>query len=358
MERITVPLGERSYPVIIGDRALACAGALVRENLPGAARVAVVTDDHVAPLYLNGVAESLRQAGLVAETLVLPHGEGTKALGSLPGLYAFFARAGITRQDAVLALGGGVIGDLAGYAAASWLRGVRFVQAPTSLLAQVDSSVGGKVAVDLPEGKNLVGAFWQPSLVLCCPAALATLTDRFWRDGLGEVVKYGAIRDPELFALLEERASSGREGLMAVMDTVLRRCIRAKADVVSRDERDTGLRMTLNFGHTIGHAVETCEHYTGHSHGEAVAMGMAAITRLSEAKGLTERGTAARLEALLRALSLPVRLPEIPEEDLIRAMALDKKAAGKTLRAVLLRRVGECFVYGTTPDFFRGMRAL
>ncbi len=358
MERIEVRLGERSYPVLIGREALAEAGPRIRERLPGAERIAVVTDDNVAPLYLARLEESLLGAGLRTAAAVLPHGEAAKSLGSLPGLYSFLAREHITRRDAVLALGGGVMGDLAGLAAATWLRGVRFVQVPTSLLAQVDSSVGGKVAVDLPEGKNLVGAFWQPSLVLCCPETLTTLTDRFWRDGLGEVCKYAAIADPFLFSLLEERAGGGRESLMAVMGTVLRRCIQAKADVVAQDELDTGLRMTLNFGHTVGHAIEACEGYAGHSHGEAVSIGMAVITRLSECKGLTEPGTAARLEALLTALSLPTRLPDIPEEALIRAMRMDKKSEGGALRAVLLRRIGECFLHGVDAGFFSGMEDL
>ena len=356
MEKINVSLGPRSYPVMIGRGLIAACGEQVRETL-GPCAAAIVTDDRVGPLFLAKTEKSLADAGLRTASIVLPHGEAVKSLDSLPGLYAFLAETGITRSDAVVALGGGVIGDLAGFAAATWLRGVRFVQIPTSLLAQVDASVGGKVAVDLPQGKNLVGAFWQPSLVLCDPDALTTLSGRFWRDGLGEVVKVGCIADEALFALLERTAPGGREALMARMDTILRRCIQVKADTVAQDERDTGRRMTLNFGHTVGHAVEVCEGYAGHAHGEAVAIGMAAVTRLSEARVLTAPGTLARLTALLEALGLPAALPAISEEALIAAIRRDKKNAGDTLRAVLLRRIGECFLYPTDLSFFRGMTA-
>ena len=193
MEKINVSLGPRSYPVMIGRGLIAACGEQVCETL-GPCAAAIVTDDRVGPLFLAKTEKSLADAGLRTASIVLPHGEAVKSLDSLPGLYAFLAETGITRSDAVVALGGGVIGDLAGFAAATWLRGVRFVQIPTSLLAQVDASVGGKVAVDLPQGKNLVGAFWQPSLVLCDPDALTTLSGRFWRDGLGEVVKVALNR--------------------------------------------------------------------------------------------------------------------------------------------------------------------
>ena len=256
----------------------------------------------------------------------------------------------------MIALGGGVIGDLAGLAAATFLRGIRFIQVPTTLLAQVDSSVGGKVAVDLPQGKNLVGAFYQPEAVLCDPDTLRTLTDAFWRDGLGEVVKYGCIGDAPLFDLLEGCAPGGRETLMGRIDEILTHCIQAKADVVAQDERDTGLRMTLNFGHTVGHAVEACQHYQGLSHGEAVALGMAVITRLSEGRGMTEAGTSARLDALLEALCLPRALPDLPEDALIAAMGMDKKSAGSALRVIVLDRIGVCRIHETSADFFRGMK--
>ncbi len=354
MKSITVPLGSRTYPIHIGSGLLDALGQYVREAL-GEISVAVVTDDNVAPLYLARAVASLEKAGLRVCSVTLPHGEQTKCLGRLTELYGFLCDSRITRKDAVIALGGGVIGDLTGLAAATFLRGVHFIQAPTTLLAQVDSSVGGKVAVDLPQGKNLVGAFYQPDFVLVDPDTLHTLTDEFWRDGLGEVVKYGCIGDAALFALLEECAPGGRAALMNRIDAILARCIQAKADVVAKDERDTGLRMTLNFGHTIAHAVETCQHYTGLRHGEAVALGMHVMTRLTEERAMTAPGTADRLDALLRNLGMPMELPAIPEEALIAAMGMDKKSAGKTLRVIVLRRIGECYIYTTDTAFFTGM---
>lgn len=351
MEQLLVSLGQRSYPVYIGSGLLDHLGEYVRDAL-GEVSAAIVTDDHVAPLYLARAADALRRAGLRVSSITLPHGEQTKSLARLSDLYAFLCEAHITRQDAVIALGGGVIGDLAGLAAATFLRGVHFVQVPTTLLAQVDSSVGGKVAVDLPQGKNLVGAFYQPELVLADPDTLRTLTDEFWRDGLGEVVKYGCIGDEALFALLEGSAPGGRDALMAHIDEILRRCIRHKADVVAQDERDTGLRMTLNFGHTIAHAVETCQHYAGLRHGEAVALGMHLITRLTEQRGMTDPGTADRLDALLRQLNMPLSLPDLPEEALRSAMAMDKKSAGDALRIITLDRIGQCRIRRETTAFF------
>lgn len=357
MRTIPVQLGDRSYPIYIESGLLDRAGEMILDTC-GACAAAIVSDDNVAPLYLERVEKSLQAAGIRTASKVLPHGEPTKCLAQLEGLYPFFAENRITRKDIVIALGGGVIGDLTGFAAATWLRGVRFVQIPTTLLAQVDSSVGGKVAVDLPQGKNLVGAFWQPSLVLCDPDTLNTLTEDYWRDGLGEVIKYGCIADAPLFALLEKAAPQSRVGLMAEMDTILQHCIQAKADVVAQDERDTGLRMTLNFGHTIAHAVETCQHYTGYRHGEAVSLGMHVITRLSEQRGMTESGTADRLDALLSILEMPMALPDIPEADLIAAMGQDKKNLGATLNIILLKNIGCCYIEKTKANFFTGMCAL
>ncbi|MGN0753485.1 MAG: 3-dehydroquinate synthase [Aristaeellaceae bacterium] len=354
MNKIVVPLGERTYPIYLGAGLLDALGRLVREAL-GEIAVAVVTDDNVAPLYLSRAVDALEKAGLRVCSITLPHGEQTKSLSCLEQLYAFLCESRITRKDAVIALGGGVIGDLAGLAAATFLRGVHFIQVPTTLLAQVDSSVGGKVAVDLPQGKNLVGAFYQPDFVLVDPDTLATLTDEFWQDGLGEVVKYGCIGDAHLFAILEECAPGGRAALMRRVDAILTRCIQAKADVVAQDERDTGLRMTLNFGHTIAHAVETCQHYTGLRHGQAVALGMHVMTLLTEAKGMTDPGTAQRLDGLLRRLGLPLELPAIPEGDLIAAMGMDKKSAGTSLRVIVLRRIGACDIHPTDTAFFTGM---
>ena len=358
METITVQLQERSYPILIADGLIDHAGEYFTQVL-GECRAAIITDDNVAPLYLDRVQASLRAAGVDAPALVLPHGERTKCLARLEETYGFLCGQHLTRKDVVIALGGGVIGDLSGLAAATYLRGVRFVQIPTTLLAQVDSSVGGKVAVDLPQGKNLVGAFHQPSLVLCDPQTLNTLTPEYWRDGLGEVVKYGCINDEALFRLLEDcaKAPDTRAALMARMDEILRHCIQAKADVVAQDERDTGLRMTLNFGHTLAHAIETCQHYEGLRHGEAVSCGMSVLTHLTEARGMTAPGTAARLDALLDALNLPRGLQGLTPEQLIAVMGMDKKNLGKKLHIIVLDRIGQCRIEATTPAFFEGMEA-
>ena len=355
MPTINVSLGERTYPIRIEAGLIDRVGEHARAAL-GDCALAIITDDNVAPLYLQRVEASLDAAGLRHTSIVLPHGEPTKCLAQLSNLYDFLCESHITRKDAIIALGGGVIGDLAGLAAATFLRGIRFIQVPTTLLAQVDSSVGGKVAVDLPQGKNLVGAFYQPAAVLCDPLTLNTLTDDYWRDGLGEVVKYGCINDAELFVLLEGCASGGRTSLMNNIDTILQRCIQAKADVVAQDEHDTGLRMTLNFGHTIGHAVETCQHYDGLRHGEAVALGMSVITRMTEAMGISAAGTAARLDALLASLEMPMQLPSIPRGDLITAMGMDKKAAGKALNVIVLDRIGACRIHKTDVGFFQTMQ--
>ena len=352
MKTLTVSLGERSYPILIGSGLLDRAGDHFAEYL-GAPSAAVITDDHVAPLYLSRLESALRQAGIRCCAAVLPHGEPIKCLQSLSHLYDFLAENRITRSDAIIVLGGGVMGDLGGLAAATWLRGIRFMQIPTTLLAQVDSSVGGKVAVDLPQGKNLVGAFHQPSCVLIDPDTLDTLTPHFWQDGLGEVIKYGCILDSGLFSLLEKAAPAGREGLMAQIDEILTRCVRAKADVVSRDEHDTGLRMILNFGHTVGHAIEVCQRYNGLSHGQAVAAGMAVITRIAQRRGCTEAGTAERLEALENICGLPTAIPAgVSGRELLAAMGRDKKNLGKKLNLILLKRIGESVILPADASFF------
>lgn len=354
MDTLTIHLGERSYPIHMAPGILDRAGELIAKAL-GLCRCAIVTDGQVGPLYLRKLQESLAEAGLSCAALTLPAGEPTKSLDSLRQVYDFLCQAELTRRDAVIALGGGVMGDLAGLAAATFLRGVAFVQVPTSLLAQVDSSVGGKVAVDLPQGKNLVGAFYQPRLVILDPDTLRTLSDQVWRDGLGEVVKYGCIGDEALFSMLEDCAAGGREALMEHMDAILRHCLRAKAAVVEQDEHDTGLRMILNFGHTLGHAVETVQGYGGLRHGEAVALGMAVITRMSEARGLTQVGISARLDALLEALGLPTHAEDLDASALLAPMRLDKKNLGRTLRIILLRSIGECFVENVSVDWFASL---
>jgi 3-dehydroquinate synthase len=347
-----VELGHKSYDILLEKGVLKRAGRELKNRLP-IRKWMVITDENVNALYGDDVVASLTEAGLPASRLTLPAGEATKSLAMLERTYHAFCAANISRGDGILALGGGVIGDLAGFAAATYLRGIPYVQAPTSLLAQVDSAVGGKVAVDLPEGKNLVGSFYQPRLVLLDPDTLQTLPDRYFSDGMGEVVKYGCIRDAELFRLLA--SNPGREALKDHIEDIIARCIAIKADIVARDEHDTGERMLLNFGHTLGHAIEALQGYAGLSHGEAVAVGMYIICRLAEEKGLTEKGTADELLACLQAHHLPASVHLDRPDRLLGTLGRDKKNIGKTLFVVLLTRIGESRLFQTTPDFFSGV---
>ena len=270
------------YPIRIRKGALQQIGEIASTACSGR-RTCIVSDETVWPLYGTIVSDALAAAGFAVSSAIVPAGEESKSSQQLFGLYEQFHQAGLTRSDLVVALGGGVIGDLAGYAAATWLRGVPLIQAPTTLLAQVDSSIGGKTAIDLPIGKNLVGAFYQPRAVVMDPSVLRSLSRARMADGMAEVIKYGLIRDARLFEQIESRTYD--------LEWILERCVRIKTTVVSRDERDTGERMLLNFGHTIGHAIEKVTHYQRFTHGEAVAIGMVAATQIGERLGLTEAGT-------------------------------------------------------------------
>ena len=337
MKTLTVDLPGRGYDIRIGAGLLARAGELCRGALPNASRLFVVTDSHVGPLYLGRVLPALKAAGFETAVSEIPAGEHSKSPAMLARLWEEMMAFGLTRTDAVAALGGGVVGDLAGFAAATILRGVDFVQIPTTLLAQVDSSVGGKVAVDLCHGKNLAGAFWQPKLVLMDPETLDTLDDKTFADGMAEVVKYGCIRDAAFFRFLEERPSRG--ALTAEMEHILYTCCDIKRGVVERDERDTGERMLLNFGHTLGHAYELAGHYETWTHGQAVAAGMCAAARLGVRLGVTPAEAPARLERVLAALDLPTRI-SCTAEEYAAAIGLDKKGAGADISVILLEALG------------------
>lgn len=346
---ITIPVGAgNGYEIRLGGGMMRHSGALAAKLL-GAGKTVVVTDTNVGPLYAPALRRSLEEAGFRVSIFTFPAGETSKNVRTLLRLYAFLAGENITRADSIVALGGGVTGDMAGFAAATWLRGIRWIGIPTTLLAQVDASVGGKTAVDLDEGKNLVGAFWQPSLVICDPDLLKTQDERNFRCGMAEVIKHACIRSAGLF----DRLSQGNAS--SVSAQIIAENLTIKRDIVQRDEREAGERMLLNFGHTIGHAVEKLEHYQGSSHGEAVAVGMVAVTRHSERNGLTEKGTCDRLCALLRRYGLPCE-SGLPPADLVNAASNDKKRAGDLMNLVLLRRVGEAFVHplpaASLPAFF------
>ena len=349
-QEISVELGKNSYPILVQRGLLDRVGECLKQWYRGA-KIAVVTDTHVDPLYGERLEQSLKGAGYESKRIVVPAGETSKAFENLKGLYSAFLDFSLTRSDLVVALGGGVVGDLTGFAAATFLRGVPFVQVPTSLLAQIDSSVGGKVAVDLPEGKNLAGAFWQPRAVFIDPLLLQTLSDHYFFDGMAEVVKTACIKDEGLFEQLE--GCFDRSQLMGCIDEIVARCCTIKKSVVERDERDTGERMLLNFGHTLGHAIEACEHFEGLSHGEAVAAGMVMITQMSEAKGLTQPGTASRIEGLLHRFGLPTEYRKASLEQLLPFVAKDKKKARGSLTLVLLKGVGKGYLYPTAPEFLK-----
>ena len=342
MKLLPVSLGDRSYDIHIAPGRLDDTGKLCQQVLPRATRLAVVTDDTVGGLYAHRLLQSLWARGYTASVISLPAGEQTKSLYNLGVLYDSFMEMGLTRTDAVVALGGGVVGDLAGFAAATILRGVDFVQVPTTLLAQVDSSVGGKVAIDLPAGKNLAGAFWQPRLVVMDPEVLDTLEDKTFSDGMAEVIKYGCIRDAAFFRALEKTPS--RRAVMENIESVLYTCCDLKRAVVEKDERDTGERMVLNFGHTLGHAYEKAGHYETWTHGQAVAAGMCLASRLGAALGVTPAGVPERVEALVSAFGLPTRIP-CTQADYAAAVGLDKKGTGEQITLVLLEDLGRAVLH-------------
>ncbi len=347
METLCVDLPGRAYDIRIENRSLDRAGALCRDVLPRAERIILVTDSNAGPLYAPRVQTSLEASGFAVDVIELPAGEQTKCAEYLSRLWERFMDCGLTRSDAVVSLGGGVIGDLAGFAAATALRGVDFIQIPTTLLAQVDASVGGKVAIDLKAGKNLAGAFWQPKLVLIDPEVLSTLSDSDFSDGMAEVIKYGCIRDESFFSFLESRPS--RAEIMEEIEHVLFTCCDIKRQVVMEDERDTGIRMILNFGHTLGHAYELAGNYEAWTHGQAVAAGMVKAARLGTALGVTPAGTAERIAALLQKFSLPTEI-SCGKEQYEAAIGLDKKGTGDRISLILLDQLGHAVAWKITKS--------
>jgi len=351
---VEVALGERSYAIEIGAGNLADAPRFLLESLArrGAkvSRVIVITDDNVLEPHATPVADALSDAGLDVGALVIDAGEESKSAEVAEGLWEAMLERGADRKTVVVAIGGGVVGDLAGFVAATYARGLAFVQIPTTLLAQVDSSVGGKVGINLSQSKNMVGAFWQPHGVLIDTDTLNTLPDREYRSGLAEVVKYGVILDAEFFAYLEQHAAELNARDAAVLAHVVARCCRLKADVVEQDEREeTGQRAVLNYGHTFCHAIETLTGYGTYLHGEAVAIGMDCAVRLAERLGRVDARFVERQRALLAALELPIALPDLAPAELVQAMAHDKKTEHGQLRFVLPTRLGHVEVVPDIP---------
>ncbi|WP_299884605.1 3-dehydroquinate synthase [uncultured Ruegeria sp.] len=353
-QTVNVELGERSYNVEIGPDLLAQSGARISPLLQRP-KVAVVTDENVAALHLDALREGLNAAGVEMSALALPAGEATKSWPHFERTVEWLLAEKVERRDVVVALGGGVIGDLVGFAAAVLRRGVRFVQIPTSLLAQVDSSVGGKTGINAPQGKNLIGAFHQPSLVLADTSVLGTMTERDFLSGYGEVVKYGLLGDADFFEWLEANGSAVSSGDMASRVRAVTRSVQMKADIVARDETEQGDRALLNLGHTFCHALEAATGYSDRLlHGEGVAIGCALAFELSSRLGLCSQEDPSRVRAHLRAMGMKTDLTDIPGElpgaaPLVELMAQDKKVVDGQLRFILARGIGQAFVTADVP---------
>ena len=337
---LSVDLGDRSYPIHVGAGLLHAAGSLTPFIV--GQRVCVVTNETIAPLYLDAVVKLLD--GYKVDACVLPDGEAHKTLATYARVIDHLIAHRHDRSTTLVALGGGVIGDITGFAAATYQRGVALIQIPTTLLAQVDSSVGGKTAVNHPQGKNMIGAFYQPRLVLADLDTLRTLPSREYLAGIAEVIKYGVVRDAAFFAWLEGRVDALLRRDPGVLDGAVLRSCALKAEVVAADEREDGLRAILNFGHTFGHAIETLTRYE-YLHGEAVAIGMVMASDLSVRLGILDRAQGRRIKALLGAVGLPVTPPgTITPETMRAAMGLDKKVVDGRMRLVLARALGDGFV--------------
>lgn len=325
----------RSYNIHIERGIIKNCGEIIKPLARGK-KAMIISDSNVFPIYGGEVSQSLKDSGFEVYSHIFTAGEQSKNLSSIADMYSALADNGFSRRDFIVALGGGVSGDMAGFAAASYQRGIDFFQIPTSLLAQVDSSVGGKTGVDIKQGKNLVGAFWQPNAVIIDPDTLDTLTADFFADGMAEVIKYGCIKSFKLFERLET------ENAADIIEDVIFDCVSIKRDVVERDEREAGERMLLNFGHTLGHSIEKAYGYTGITHGQAVGVGMVLMTKASENAGITEQGVAKRIENLLKKYNLPISDPTSLKTMANGALG-DKKASGNSINVVLLNKIGDSF---------------
>ena len=349
METLKVKLAESCYNIFIDRGIINRIGTEIKKLYTGD-KIALITDKNVYSFYGEKVIESLEKEGFKVYKTVIEPGEKSKSFQELMDIYSNLISQGINRGNLIIALGGGVIGDLTGFAAATFLRGIPFVQIPTSLLAQVDSSIGGKVAVDLPQGKNLVGNFYHPKAVFIDIELLKTLPERYINDGMAEVIKYGVIKDKELFQKLMNIKT--KQELFENFVDIIYSCCSIKRDIVQRDEKDNGERMLLNFGHTIGHAIEKQFKYEVFSHGEAIAIGMYAITRNSEALGITKKGSTQALLSIFDKYSLPHSFPGQKEsiQDILKALGSDKKNKGSDLNFILINSIGDAFIKTVPAD--------
>ncbi|NLL98231.1 MAG: 3-dehydroquinate synthase [Tepidanaerobacter sp.] len=346
MQTLQVNLKNKDYPVYIKRGIIKELGKSLR-RLSSAKRVAIITDKNLSRIYGAQVLNVLNSAGFETDVIAIEPGEKSKTLATLADVFEGLVKSRITRRDIIIALGGGVVGDLGGFAASSFLRGMPYVQVPTSLIAQVDSSIGGKVAVDLPQGKNLVGSFYHPEAVFIDPDFLDTLDAREFSNGMAEVIKYGCIKDRQLF---EELTGFDKNELLNNIETIIFKCLSIKKKFVEEDETDQGARMMLNFGHTLGHAIEKYYHYVKYSHGEAVAVGMYRVTKNSEDMGLTEPGTSQRLKEVLSKYGLPYEMPAGNAAEIVEVIAMDKKNKGDSIDIVLLNSIGDGFIKNINKD--------
>lgn len=336
MKRITVNAGQ-GYEILIEKGILSSCGKYIK-NVSSAKKICIVSDSKVFPLYSNVVKTQLEESGFEVISYVFPAGEKSKTTETVINIVEFLAENELTRNDLVVALGGGVTGDMAGFAAAVYLRGIDFVQLPTSLLAQVDSSVGGKTAVDLPQGKNLCGAFHQPRLVLIDSNTLDTLEPHFFSDGMAEAIKMGCLKSEALFEKIETQNAKD------IIDEIIFECVSLKAEVVERDEKEKGERALLNFGHTAGHAIERLHSFEGVSHGEAVGIGMVIISAAGEAHRITQSGCAERISAVLKKYQL--KTADVNSlSDIVSAMSSDKKRTGSSIKFIFIKSIGNGFIY-------------
>lgn len=347
MKKLKVELPNNSYEILIEDGLVNNIGTEIL-SVYGGDKIAIITDENVDTYYGEIVENSLKKSGYDTLKITLPPGEKNKSMDTVMDIYDRLLDFKLNRGNLIIALGGGVIGDLTGFCASTFLRGIPFIQIPTSLLAQVDSSVGGKVAIDLPRGKNLVGSFYHPRAVFIDPRVLLTLEKRYLNDGLGEVIKYGLIKDKSLFENLED--IENHEELMGKLGEIIYTCCDIKRAIVEADERDTGERMILNFGHTIGHGLEKLQNYEGLSHGEAVAVGMYTITLSSEKAGITAKGTSDKIKDMLVKYNLPYEVQGISKEMIMEATAMDKKNIGKSINLILIRNIGEAYIHKVSRE--------
>ena len=353
MKKLKVNLKDRSYNILIDKNLKKDFGKLIKKVFNGK-KICIITDDNLNSLYGDFLSDVLKNEGFLVNIVSITPGEKSKNFNTVIPIYDKLLDFNLTRSDLIVAFGGGVVGDLAGFIAATFLRGVKFIQIPTSLLAQVDSSVGGKVGIDIDRGKNLVGAFYQPSLVLIDTKMLETLPEKFLNDGVGEVIKYGCIKDKSLF----ERLSIFRDKIefLENIDEIIYTCCDIKRQVVENDEKDTGERMILNFGHTLGHSIEVNYGFERYTHGEGVGIGMYLITKISESLALTKPKTAEKIRNLLIKYNLPFETcKRVNNEEIKRSILSDKKNLEGNLNVILLKDIGESFIYKTDISFFNGL---